>query len=589
MITRKIIGYGIAVGLALALAALSLTGCEQPIDEPEGDGTSPHTHTYSAAYTHDATQHWRECTANDGAKTDIAAHTAGDWIVDQAATETTAGSKHKECTVCGYETETETIPATGEDPCECNGIAEDCDCEDCDCEPCEETPPAAHTVTFDADNGTAVTTQTVTEGNTVNKPADPGKTYTPIGLYAGTPPTAYTFVEWQKPDGTAWNFTDTVTANITLTAQWTVPTLIDLTDETGNNIVEKTVSYVNANGGSEYTLVLGEDVSDVAPQTLDQDDTTLTITSDGNTERIISLGSNDESLFTVGGLWYSDRSSTLVIDGSITLEGLEGWKDNNNSVVSVVYGGNLMLKGNAKITGNKNTNPNITGVVFGVYVISGTFTMESGEISDNGGIGVFVSRGTFTMEGGEISGNNGTGVHIISNGTFTMKTGAKITGNTANDNPGGVSLDLSSIFIMEGGEISNNTNLNATGSIAGGVHVGGSTFTMQGGVIFGNVCSDNNIYNNYSHGAGVHIRNSNYDGDPATFTKTGGTIYGYTDGDDMSNIVKDGNGSPKTGKGHAVYVNDTYFRDTTVGPDDSISIVSYGDGTTESATGQWTD
>ena len=80
----------------------------------EGEITPPHTHTYSAVWSSDATQHWRECTANDGAKTDEAAHTAGDWIVDQAATATTAGSKHKECTVCGYETETETIPATGE-------------------------------------------------------------------------------------------------------------------------------------------------------------------------------------------------------------------------------------------------------------------------------------------------------------------------------------------------------------------------------------------------------------------------------------------------------------------------------------------
>jgi hypothetical protein len=34
MITRKIIGYGIAVILALAFSALSLTGCEQPIDSP---------------------------------------------------------------------------------------------------------------------------------------------------------------------------------------------------------------------------------------------------------------------------------------------------------------------------------------------------------------------------------------------------------------------------------------------------------------------------------------------------------------------------------------------------------------------------
>ena len=42
-----------------------------------------------------------------------AAHTAGEWIIDTPATATTSGSKHKECTVCGYTMTVETIPATG--------------------------------------------------------------------------------------------------------------------------------------------------------------------------------------------------------------------------------------------------------------------------------------------------------------------------------------------------------------------------------------------------------------------------------------------------------------------------------------------
>ena len=40
-------------------------------------------------------------------------HQPGDWIIDTAATETSDGKKHKECTVCGKVLETETIPATG--------------------------------------------------------------------------------------------------------------------------------------------------------------------------------------------------------------------------------------------------------------------------------------------------------------------------------------------------------------------------------------------------------------------------------------------------------------------------------------------
>jgi hypothetical protein len=42
-----------------------------------------------------------------------AAHTAGDWIVDQQPTASVPGSRYKTCTVCGYETDREEIPATG--------------------------------------------------------------------------------------------------------------------------------------------------------------------------------------------------------------------------------------------------------------------------------------------------------------------------------------------------------------------------------------------------------------------------------------------------------------------------------------------
>ena len=68
------------------------------------------THTYGD-WQSDGQSHWKECACGD--KTDVAAHIAGDWITDTAATETTDGTKHKECTVCGYVLETGTIPATG--------------------------------------------------------------------------------------------------------------------------------------------------------------------------------------------------------------------------------------------------------------------------------------------------------------------------------------------------------------------------------------------------------------------------------------------------------------------------------------------
>ncbi|MCI8299532.1 MAG: DUF4982 domain-containing protein, partial [Lachnospiraceae bacterium] len=65
------------------------------------------------------------------------------------------------------------------------------------------------TVTFNADNGSAVTTQTVTQGSTVQKPADPVK--------AG-----YTFAGWYAPGAAAaFDFNTVITSDLTLTAKWT--------------------------------------------------------------------------------------------------------------------------------------------------------------------------------------------------------------------------------------------------------------------------------------------------------------------------------------------------------------------------------
>jgi len=74
MNTNKSFAYGISA----VLIALAFIACDNGNNDPT------HTHSYSTEWSHNATQHWHECTANDGAKTDIANHT-GD-----------------PCTVCEY-------------------------------------------------------------------------------------------------------------------------------------------------------------------------------------------------------------------------------------------------------------------------------------------------------------------------------------------------------------------------------------------------------------------------------------------------------------------------------------------------------
>ncbi|MBC8543399.1 hypothetical protein [Bianquea renquensis] len=68
-------------------------------------------HTPGTKWMSDGTNHWHECTAC-GEKLDEVAHSF-EWVTDKAATATEAGSKHEECTVCGYKKASVEIPATG--------------------------------------------------------------------------------------------------------------------------------------------------------------------------------------------------------------------------------------------------------------------------------------------------------------------------------------------------------------------------------------------------------------------------------------------------------------------------------------------
>ena len=58
----------------------------------------------------DDNNHWNTCAC--GAKLNEAAHTF-EWVIDKQPAETEAGSKHEECTVCGYAKAAVEIPATG--------------------------------------------------------------------------------------------------------------------------------------------------------------------------------------------------------------------------------------------------------------------------------------------------------------------------------------------------------------------------------------------------------------------------------------------------------------------------------------------
>lgn len=73
-----------------------------------------HRHTYDGGpWYADAKSHWHQCTDKDcpdlyASTKDLASHTFV-WKVDKAATATETGSKHEECTVCGFERSENTV------------------------------------------------------------------------------------------------------------------------------------------------------------------------------------------------------------------------------------------------------------------------------------------------------------------------------------------------------------------------------------------------------------------------------------------------------------------------------------------------
>jgi hypothetical protein len=163
---------------------------------------------------------------------------------------------------------------------------------------------------------------------------------------------------------------------------------------------------------------------------------------------------------------------------------------------------NIKLKGYSS-----NTEPLI-------YIRVAELEMNEGTlVYDNRGYGVRLESSEFIMNGGEISGNT-DGVYAVYS-TFTMVNG-KISGN----NRRGVDFGGSGTFIMEDGEISGNSG--------GGIYFGGETFTMIDGIISGNTDTGT-----YGAGGGVYVGSG-------TFTMEDGEISGNTAGDGGGVYVSSG-------------------------------------------------
>lgn len=139
----------------------------------------------------------------------------------------------------------------------------------------------------------------------------------------------------------------------------------------------------------------------------------------------------------------------------------------------------------------------------GVTVVGGTMNIYGGTIRDNtakgNGGGIWTNINGFIISGNSVIENNtavnGGGVFYQgdSSSNMTISESARISGNTATGNGGGIYFKNKGTLTMNGGSITGNT---ATGN-GGGVYFGGDIFSISGGVeINSNTknSANNNVY-----------------------------------------------------------------------------------------------
>ena len=303
--------------------------------------------------------------------------------------------------------------------------------------------PVTFTVTFNSAGGSAVASQNVADGGLVQVPvATRTWVAATAGLWVGSglPTAAYTLVEWRH-EGEAWNFaTDTVTGNMTLTAQWNPPAQVS-TPIAGvdPHDLEEVMDFVNdpSNSGA-FTLAIGEELITTGNHRLRNfDGVELTIVGVGGRQDIVLNADCDECLLFSVGYFEAPAEgseSSLILGNNITLRGGQGADVVAPSIV-VSRTGHLIMEAGSEITGHINDGTDSwSGHGATVHIgADAAFTMRGGTITGNrasgtgtnlaGGVFVQHASSVFTMTGGSISGNfRGTGSDEVPADVFVAAT-----------------------------------------------------------------------------------------------------------------------------------------------------------------------
>jgi len=231
----------------------------------------------------------------------------------------------------------------------------------------------------------------------------------------------------------------------------------------------------------------------------------------------------------VGNLYYGGISVNITLKSSDNTTKFISLGENKGTLFTVGSGVTLTLDNYITLQGNGNNNK------YSLIMINSGGTLEmkalskitGNKIANNGGwqAGVYIQENArFIMNGGEISDNTAEGCGgVWVAGTFTMN-GGKISGNKVYGNSGGGVWVCGGTFTMNGGEISGNTAEGNDGGESGGVHMykdngkqGDERIELFSGtfIMNGGEISGNNAWG----GGGVSIHYGN-------FTMNGGKISG---------------------------------------------------------------
>ncbi len=302
---------------------------------------------------------------------------------------------------------------------------------------CEIDEHAKVSVTFDI-GGSAVDTQRVLRGQKAEKPADPVKD-------------GWRFTGWHS-DGKEYDFTEPVTADTVLTANW----MSTITRE-----VSTAEELTDALSGTDGIVKLTDDITITEGLKITRD---VTVDLNGHILRYDEAADPD-SIFRVkaGKLTLTDscpaathEDAKLPAGGLIT--GGKGFKYDNGAGQSYNYygggvyveaGASFMLAGGTIYACGVQSGAN-QAFGGGIYAEGGSVTVTGGAIrncvvsTDYGASGgaIYAKAGSVTMSGGVISGCSAKdGGGILTSGCTVQITGGRIENCKASGCGGGLSVN----------------------------------------------------------------------------------------------------------------------------------------------------